>query len=56
MYNIPVSKAMLKEEAMIIAERLGMDDFVASNGWLDRFKHQHNICDMTIVGEDGCEH
>ena len=49
--NKPVSGAMLQEEAMIIAERLGIDDFVASNGWLDRFKRQHNICNMTIAGE-----
>ena len=50
---MPASGAMLQEEAMIIAERLGMDDFVASNGWLDRFKRQHNIFNMTITGEAG---
>ena len=49
--NIPVSGAMLQEEAVIIAERLEIDDFVASNGWVDRFKQQHNICNMTVAGE-----
>lgn len=51
--NIPVSGAMLQEEAMIIAEKLEMNDFVASNGWLDRFKRQHNICNMAVAGEAG---
>jgi len=51
--NIPVSGAMLQEEAMIIAEKLEMNDFVACNGWLDRFKRQHNICNMAVAGEAG---
>ena len=38
---------------MIIAEKLEMNDFVASNGWLDRFKSQHNICNMAVAGEAG---
>jgi len=44
---------MLQEEAMIIAEKLEMNEFVASNGWLDRFKRQHNICNMAVAGEAG---
>ena len=51
--NIPVSTPMLQEEAMIIAEKLGIKEFAASNGWLDRFKRQHNICNMTFAGEAG---
>ena len=51
--NIPVSGAMLQEEAMIIAEKPEMNDFFASNGWLDRFKRQHNICNMAVAGEAG---
>ena len=38
---------------MIIAEKLEMNDFVVSNGWLDRFKRQHNICNMAVAGEAG---
>ena len=51
--NIPVSGTMLQEEALIIAERLEVKDFTASNGWLNVFKKQHNICNMTVAGEAG---
>ena len=51
--NILVSGPMLQEEAMIIAEKLGIKEFAASNGWLDRFKRQHNICNMTVAGKAG---
>ena len=44
---------MLQEEALIIAERLEIKDFTASNGWLNAFKKQHNICNMTVAGEAG---
>jgi hypothetical protein len=41
--NIPVSGPMLQEEALIIAERLEIKSFTASNGRLEKFKKQHNI-------------
>ena len=50
--NIPVSGTMLQEEALIIAEKLHVDGFVASNGWLERFKNGHNISTMTVAGEE----
>ena len=50
--NIPVSGTMLQEEAFIIAEKLYVDGFVASNGWLEMFKNAHNISTMTVAGED----
>ena len=43
---------MLQEEALIIAEKLHVDGFVASNGWLERFKNRHNISTMTVAGEE----
>ena len=36
---------------MIIAEKLEINDLVACNGWLDRFKRQHNICSVAVAGE-----
>jgi len=34
----PVDGTMLQEEALLIAEKLGISGFTASNGWLQRFK------------------
>ena len=35
---------MLQEEATLIAEKLEISDFVASNGWLEKFKQKYSIC------------
>ena len=51
--NIPVSGPMIQEEALLIAERLEIKDFTGSNGWLKKFKIQHNICIMAVAGEEG---
>lgn len=51
--NIPVSGTMLQEEGLLIAEKLGVRGFAASNGWLESFKKQHNIHNMAVAGEDG---
>ena len=51
--NIPLSGPMIQEEALLIAERLEIIDFTESNGWLEKFKKQHNICIMTVAGEEG---
>ena len=50
---LPVSGPMLQEEALIVASRLGIKDFKASNGWLGRFKERHNIKQLVISGESG---
>ena len=43
----------LQEEALLIAEKLGIRGFTASNGWLQRFKQRYNLQKMAIAGEDG---
>ena len=44
---------MLQEEALLIAERLGISGFTASNGWLQRSKQHYNLQKMVTAGEDG---
>ena len=50
---VPVSGPMLQEEALIVASRLGIKDFKASNSWLGRFKERHNIKQLVVSGESG---
>ena len=58
-FRLAVSKNMfpdgriLCEKAKEIAERLGFEDFKASNGWLDRWKKRHHIKQMAVSGESG---
>jgi hypothetical protein len=49
--GIPISGVLLKEKALHAAARLGIEDFKASNGWIDRFKNRYNIVYKTICGE-----
>jgi len=44
---------MLQEEALIIAARLEIEDFAASNGCLESFKKNHNITTVSVAGEAG---
>ena len=41
------------EKALEIANRLGVESFKASNGWLTRWKQRHNIKQRTVSGESG---
>lgn len=45
--------AICREEATLIAEKLEISDFVASNGWLEKFKQKYSICNKTVAGEAG---
>ena len=49
--NLPISGPIVCEKAQEIAGRLGVDDFKASTGWLDRFKKRHGIVYRQISGE-----
>ena len=43
----------IKEQALRFAVFLQQPDFVASNGWLQKFRNRHHISYKTIVGEAG---
>lgn len=47
----PVSGALLQQKARNFACIMGHDDFVASDGWLQRFKERHDIVGRAVSGE-----
>jgi hypothetical protein len=49
--NIPVSGTLLQEKARAIARDLSVEEFTASNGWLQRFRQRNNIVFRQICGE-----
>ena len=51
--NITVSGPVLQEEVLSIAGRLGKKEFKAPNGWLERWKNQHNIAQRNAAVEEG---
>ncbi|XP_067124038.1 uncharacterized protein [Centruroides vittatus] len=42
-HRLPMNSNLLKEKALDIATKLGMNDFKASNGWIDRFKQRNAL-------------
>ena len=51
--NIYPGGPQLIEKAKEIAERLGINDFRGSNGWLQKWKTRLNLRQVTICGESG---
>lgn len=47
--NLPLSGPLIKEKAIAYAEMLGIDDFQASSGWLDKFKKRHGITKFNVI-------
>lgn len=49
--NARISGPMLQEAASDFAKKIGVEEFTASNGWLESFKKRHNISQRTLCGE-----
>ena len=49
--GLPINSIVLKEKAIEIAKKLGINEFVGSNGFIDRFKKRHGIKFTTFHGE-----
>lgn len=49
--NIPITGPMIQTKAKTIADALGFSEFVASNGWLQKFTARHNIVFKSLSGE-----
>jgi hypothetical protein len=46
-----ISGSLLREKALHIATRLGIEDFKASNGWITGFKQRHSVVYKTALGD-----
>ncbi|XP_015371881.1 PREDICTED: major centromere autoantigen B-like [Diuraphis noxia] len=49
--NLPISGPTIQEKAKQLAEVHGLNDFKASNGWLEKCRRRHNISFKSICGE-----
>ncbi|GBN10454.1 Tigger transposable element-derived protein 6 [Araneus ventricosus] len=49
--KIPVSRPIIQHKAEELADALGIENFSASNGWLDRFRIRNNITFQSLCGE-----
>lgn len=49
--NARVSGPLLQEAASEFSKKLNVENFIASNGWLESFKKRHNISQKILCGE-----
>ena len=49
--NLPITGRMIQQQAITLSLPLGHDDFMASNGWLDRWKTRHKVKSSVLSGE-----
>ena len=49
--NMPINGSLLKAEALAVANQLKINDFAASNSWLDRFVTKHQLKLSNLHGE-----
>ena len=49
--GVPVSGPVLREKALSYAKEMDIKDFIASNGWFDRWKSRHGVAFKAIAGE-----
>ncbi|XP_044597489.1 tigger transposable element-derived protein 6-like [Cotesia glomerata] len=49
--DVPVSGVMLKKKSLEIAKMLGINEFRASNGWLESFLKRNNISFKALCGD-----
>ncbi len=49
-HKISISGPLIKETALEIAKNRGIEDFVASDGWLQKLKTRHDITFGSVVG------
>lgn len=49
--NARVSGPMIQEAASDFTNKFGIEEFTASNGWLESFKKRHNISQKVLCGE-----
>jgi hypothetical protein len=47
----PVTGPTLQSKAKEIAQRLQIENFQTSNGWLESFRARHNINFRSLLGE-----
>ncbi|UYV77117.1 hypothetical protein LAZ67_14003350 [Cordylochernes scorpioides] len=51
--KLAINGNILKDKAILLALKMGQDNFEASNGWLEKFKARRNIAFKRLHGEAG---